>query len=260
MFGFFPKKNKDCPIDPDTRLWMENAFLWLARQFGEEKIVSLPMLYPTPECFPIRYDGSKESLLKTGAIVARQMNIDISTVNFEVYDQDIQELSSGFGHGIWTNVDNDSGDLLSSGLYFDKNEKGIYDILIAKRNLNDPESLVATIAHEFSHIKILGEKRLDFNDEELTDLTTVIFGFGIFSANAAFKEYKSFEGYGHRSQGYLKQRDWGYALALYAYYREETVFDWIKYLTLNIRSDFKRSMDFINANKDRVFMEPYIKK
>jgi len=52
----------------------------------------------------------------------------------------------------------------------------------------------------------------------------------------------------------------GYALALYAYFRKDSVSDWIKYLTLNIRSDFKKSMDFINANKDRIFMEPYIKK
>lgn len=258
MFRLFPKKSRDCPIDPDMRLWMEQAFLWLTRQFRE--IATRPMLCPTPECFPIRYDGSKESLLKTGEIIARQMDIDIKTVNLELYDEHIRQLSNGFGHGVWTAVDKDDGGTLTSGLYFDKNKKGIYDILIEKGNLNNPENLVATIAHEFSHIKILGEKRLDFNDEQLTDLTTVIFGLGIFSANAAFMEFKSFNQYGHSSLGYLKQREWGYALALYAYFRKDSVSDWVKYLTLNIRSDFKKSMDFINANKDRIFMEPYIKK
>jgi len=55
----------------------------------------------------------------------------------------------------------------------------------------------------------------------------------------------------------LKQREWGYALALYAYFREEGNSEWIKYLTPNIKSDFIKSMDFINDNKDKVFLEEY---
>lgn len=125
MFGLFSKKqNNECPIDPEMRLWMENAFLWLAGQFGKHNIATKQMLLPTPECFPIRYDGSKQSLLKTAEIVAGQMEINI------------QEIS----------------------LDFDKNNEGKYDILVEKKNLNDPENLVATLAHEFSHIKLLGEK------------------------------------------------------------------------------------------------------
>jgi hypothetical protein len=116
---------------------------------------------------------------------------------------------------------------------------------------------VATLAHEFSHIKLLGEKRLDLNDEHLTDLTPVVFGLGIFNANSAFKDFKSFDGYGHNSLGYLKQREWGYALALYAYFRYEENPGWLKFVTPNIRSDFKKSMEFINANTDKIFIEEY---
>lgn len=55
--------------------------------------------------------------------------------------------------------------------------------------------------------------------------------------------------------GYLKQQEWGYALALYAYYREEKVFDWTAYLSPNIRSYFKKSMEYIYSNTDKVFIE-----
>ena len=258
MFGWFSKKqNNECPIDPEMRLWMENAFLWLATQFGHENIATKPMLLPTPEQFPIRYDGSKETLIKTAEIVARQMEIDIDLINLDIYNQNIQEFRGDLGHRIWTEVDKNSGDSLPAGVYFDKNDQSKYDILIEKRNLSEPENLVATLAHEFSHIKILGEKRLDYNDEELTDLTTVVFGLGIFNANSAFKEHKSFDGYGHNSIGYLKQREWGYALALYAYFRHEENPVWLKYLTPNIKSDFKKSMLFINDNTDKVFIEEY---
>lgn len=258
MFGLFSKKqNNECPIDPEMRLWMENAFLWLATQFGHDNIATKPMLHPTPEHFPIRYNGSKESLIKTAEIVAGQMEIDIDDINLDSYEQNIQEFSGDFGHRMWTQVDKESDETLAAGLYFGKNEHGKYDIFIERKNLSDPETLVATLAHEFSHIKILGEKRLDYNDEQLTDLTPVVFGLGIFNANSAFKEHKSFDSYGHNSTGYLKQREWGYALALYAYFRQEKNSDWIKYLTPNIKSDFKKSMDYINANKDKVFIEEY---
>ena len=258
MFGLFSKKNNnECPIDPEMRLWMENSFLWLATQFGHENIAAKPMLYPTPEHFPIRYDGSNESLAKTAEIVARQMEIDINEINIDTYEQNIQEFSGDFGHRIWTEIDKDSDEKLAAGLYFDKNDQGKYDILIEKKNLNEAENLVATLAHEFSHIKILGEKRLNFNDEQLTDLTPVVFGLGIFNANSSYKEHNSFDSYGHNSIGYLKQREWGYALALYAFFRQEENPDWIKFLTPNIKSDFKKSMDFINANTDKVFIEEY---
>lgn len=258
MFKLFSRKdNNDCPIEPEMRLWMENAFLWLATQFGHENISSKLMLLPTPDHFPIQYDGSTESLLRTGEIVARQMEIDFNEINLAVYDQNIQEFTGDGGYRFWTEVDKDSDEQLSGGLYFGKNETGQYDVFIEKRNLADPENLVATLAHEFSHVKLLGENRLEENDEHLTDLSTVVFGLGIFNANSAYKDWKSADGFGHNSAGYLKQREWGYALALYAYFRQEETSDWIKYLTPNIQSDFKRSMNFIVANKDKVFIEEY---
>lgn len=258
MFGLFSNKdNCECPIDGRFRLWMENAFLWLIHQFGHENIISKPILLPTPEDFPVEYNGSKESMIKTAEIIAKQMEIDINSVVLENYQQNIQEFGGDMGYKIFTQVDKESDEKLSAGLYFDKNEEGKYEILIETKNLNEPENLVATIAHEFSHIKILGEKRLDFNDEALTDLNTVVFGLGIFNANSAFKEHKTFYSYGHRSIGYLKQREWGYALALYSYYRKEQNPEWIQFLTSNIKSDFKKSRNFINANTDKVFNERY---
>ena len=236
---------------------MENSFLWLATQFGHDNIATKPMLHPTPQHFPIRYDGSTESLTKTAEIVAHQMEIDINEINLDIYHQNIQEFSGDFGHRVWTEVDKANNEKLAAGSYFDKNEQGKYDIFLEANNLNDPENLVATLAHEFSHIKILGEKRLDFNDEQLTDLTPVVFGLGIFNANSSFKEHKSFDSYAHESIGYLTQQEWGYALALYAFFRQEENLSWTNFLTSNIKSDFQKSMQFIKANTDKVFIEEY---
>jgi hypothetical protein len=259
MFKLFSKKNNNnpCPIEPEMRRWMENSFLWLATQFGHDNVATKPMLLPTPEHFPVRYNGSEESAIQTAKLIAKQMEIDFGEIKLSIFDQSIQEFNGDFGHRMWTVVDESSNEKLAAGLFFDKDEQGRYDIMIERKNLGDPQNLVATLAHEFSHIKLLGEKRLDFNDEYLTDLVPVVFGLGIFNANAAFKEHKSFDSYGHNSIGYLKQKEWGYALALYAFFRNELTPDWVKYLTPNIKADFGKSMDFIRNNTDKVFMEEY---
>ena len=168
--------------------------------------MSKPTLLPVSEHFPIQYDGSKDSMIMTAEIIAKQMQIDITEVALDNYEQNIQEFSGDMGYKIFTQVDKDSEEKLSAGLYINKNDQGKYEIFVEKKNLRDPENLVATIAHEFSHTKILGEKRLDFNDEELTDLTTVVFGLGIFNANSALKEHKTFYSYGYNSIGYLKEK------------------------------------------------------
>jgi hypothetical protein len=256
MFNLFSKnKNPQCPIDNDQRLWMENAFLWIATQFGQDNIRNKPMLYPNPECFPIKYDGSVDSLLQTAEIVARQMEIDFSEINLATFKQNIQEFQGEFGHRLFTEVDKEASEKLAAGLYFDKNESGKYDIFIEEKSLRDPEGLVAVLAHEFAHIKILGEKRLGQNDEFLTDLLTVAFGLGIFNANSSFKDFKTFDSFGHNSLGYLKQQEWGYALALYAHFREEDSPAWVRYLGSNIRSDFMKAQAYILANKEKVFWE-----
>jgi hypothetical protein len=257
MFGLFSKKQPECPIDTNTRLWMEQAFVWLVQEFGQNNIRSKPMLFPTPEHFPIAYDGSKASFEQTAHIIARQMEIDLNTINLDVYNESIQELQSDYGFRMFTAADETSKEQLTSGLYFGKNEAGKFDVFVEQKNLKDPEKLVATIAHEFAHIKLLGEKRVAFNDESLTDLTTVIFGIGVFNANCAFREIKNFDSWGHNTLGYLKQREWGYALALYGYFRQENNPAWINYLTPNIKSDFKKSITFISANTDKIFREKY---
>jgi hypothetical protein len=79
-----------------------------------------------------------------------------------------------------------------------------------------PVALVATIAHELGHERLLGESRIDpsrRDGEPLPDLFTVFFGMGIFTANAAFEFRRSHQGYWTSRLGYMKEAMYGYALA-----------------------------------------------
>ena len=116
MFGLFSNKNNSvCPLDEEMRLWMENAFLWLATQFGQDAILSKQVLMPTPEDFPIRYDGSQTSLIKTAEIVATQMEINLDEVNLQTYDENIKAFDGGMGHRLVREVDKKRKEKLAAG-------------------------------------------------------------------------------------------------------------------------------------------------
>jgi hypothetical protein len=113
--------------------------------------------------------------------------------------------------------------------------------------------MIATLAHEIAHIKLLGENRMEENDETITDLTTIFFGLGIFNANAAFQTFNDSKSYGWSRSGYLTQMEWGYALSLFAYIRKEQQPQWADYLCKNVKADFKQGQNFISANEDIIF-------
>jgi hypothetical protein len=105
------------------------------------------------------------------------------------------------------------------------------------------------LAHELAHIKLLGEERLEQNDEQLTDLAAVAFGLGVFGANAAFSSYQDFTSFGWQQSGYLKQMDWGYVLALFARLRNEEDPEWAKHLCKNLQSDYTKSYRYLLSVK-----------
>lgn len=250
MSGFFKKKNV-CPISEDDRKWMENSFLWLMTKFGLEKIRNLNILLPTFEQFPITLK-SELDIRKVADIVANQMDIDCKCIELGFYSEGNAYFGGDLGHNLMPSFIN--GSSYSAGRYLGKNSHGKFIIQIELSQLNNIERLVATLAHEFSHIKILGYELLSFNDEQLTDLVTVFFGLGIFNANSAFRFFSSFNSWSYYSQGYLTQQEWGYALALFSYIRQDRDHSWGKYLTANIRSDLRESLNFIYSNEDKVLI------
>jgi len=105
--------------------------------------------------------------------------------------------------------------------------------------------MVATLSHELAHVKLLGKELLVKNDEPLTDLTTIAFGLGIFSANSPFRFHQGYDSWGYKREGYLNQMEWGHALAYYARTRSEAIPSRIRHLSINIQSDFKRSIAYL---------------
>lgn len=255
MFNLFGnKKPIEAPVDEEMRQWIDNALLWLMQQFGEENLKSKKVLSPDYTDFPIKYTGQNQSALDTLKIIARQMEINADEIELEIYSEGQTEINTGnvFDRRMFMGAMEDEE--YTAGLYWGRQENNKYYIGLEEKNLKDPIKLVATLAHEISHIKLLGENKIEENNEPLTDLTTVVFGFGIFNANAAFQIHQGFDRWERSTIGYLSQMEWGYALALYAYLRGEESPSWINHLSKNVKADFIKSEKFIRNNEDKLFL------
>jgi hypothetical protein len=89
--------------------------------------------------------------------------------------------------------------------------------------LKDRVALVSTLAHELAHYLIGHPKRMPPGGgsglEPATELAAVYLGFGIFGANSAFQyqQHQDFmsQGWGYSRHGYIKEREWVFALAVF---------------------------------------------
>jgi hypothetical protein len=249
--SLFNKQNI-CPIPEEKRVWLENALIWLINQFGLNKLLDKKTLLPEKEYFPINFDGLQHIANEILPILCEQMEIKINDIQINFYKEGGIESKNDFGQSIFTQQYQNKN--YSAGLYFGKNEEGKFLIGLEESLLDKPSKLIATMAHELSHVKIMGENRLQNPDEKLIDLVTVFFGIGIFNANSAAIFYKNLNAWGYSKQGYLSQQEWGYSLALYSYIRHEVKPPWIMHLTPNIKSDFLKSKKFIEVNTDKVLV------
>lgn len=229
--------------------WLENAMLWLVHEFGKEKVLSRQILRPHYSDISIRFDGSETSAYQTLELLAKQMEIDKNELELSFYSSNIQEFKNDLGGSLFTNLE--EGESTAGGLYFGRQENGKYHISLENSKLNEGETIISTLSHELAHVKLLGEGRIEKNNEPLTDLTTIVFGLGIFRANTAFRYKKSYKSWSYSKSGYLTQMDWGYALAVFAYLRQENEnAEWVKFLSPNVKADLKISLRFIDENDE----------
>lgn len=228
-----------CPVEEGVRIWLEQSFQKLLSMFGVENTLGRLVLVPDRVHFPIRYDGSERSAFETLRVVATHMEVPVEQITLDLYDENLRKRTEG----------------TPGGFYWGKGENGNFEISLARVKLDEPENMVATLAHEIAHIKLLGEGRMDQNDERTTDLATIFFGLGIFNANAAFQTFADSKYYGWSQSGYLTQMEWGYALALFAYIREERKPTWAEHLCKNVKGDFMQAQKFIYANEELIFQQ-----
>ena len=235
-----------CPIDEDTKWWMESRFSWLTEELGLERLLQGRTVVPTEEFLPRDYDCSEEGIHDLMCRVARYMDVDPDTLNLHFYE-DTSPQYEGVANP------------RTAGLYYASEDK--FNILLELQTLNDPASVVATLAHEIGHVILLGQNRISPEEpdhEKLTDLLTVFMGMGIIPANSVVHESHWQEGQSSvwkvGKRGYMSMNMYGYALALYTLARSDPYPNWSRHLRLDVRAAMKQSVRYIQKTQDCEFL------
>lgn len=205
---------------------------WLVAEFGRDVLLR-PIALPT-DLIPDGYDGSEAAATDLcGRIDARMdlrpgqcgLSFELNGVRRPVSRMVVKEQS-----GRWIRVD------------------GQNQIQLAPALAGDPVALTAIYAHEVGHELLLGDRRITLarrpDHEPLTDLLTVFYGLGIFTANAAYERRPRPNGRGKQplARGYLREAALSEALAYYAKLRGERHPDWDRHLDPPVRRGMRNQL------------------
>lgn len=237
----FWNKKKNLPITNADRVWVNENLNWLRKEFGEAHFMEIRTVTPTKDFYNRTFDGTKKDaefiLERTMELMCiRDVNIQL---NFFT-DSPIQ-MTNG---RILTTPADVNGIWESAAGTFEQNDDGT-TISIETQQLKNPISLIATISHELAHQILLGENRIDENDEYLTDLTAITYGFGIFIGNARFQFASQGFGWESRAQGYLPEQIIAYSMAWLSIERGETN-NYRQFLDKSIKKYFNKSWKWLD--------------
>jgi hypothetical protein len=248
MFGFFAPR---CPVDIREKTWIELRMQWLIDRLGSERIDSVKVITPSPADFPDPYSGSDEDVNRIFAFICQRMRVPRESVELKVFDEEPAPFGVGSG-----------GSRL--GAYEQRKTKsGRHVVWIERSETVDLRHFISTVAHELAHCVLLGESLLiatDADHEFITDLLPVLLGFGIFAANTVVREKNDHLGATHSwwsvaKTGYLPPRMFGYALAVFAWLREDEG-KWARYLRADPRSVFNAGLAYLRKTNDCLCRHP----
>ena len=237
-----------CPCDPAAKAWVEERLQWLSEEFDDNAFNGRRLVLPIPEFFPEPYDGSKRAVRILLDRICGYMDVVPSLVALKFVSDRCN---------VW--LVNDAGQYLPhvAGSYGEGERKFI--IRIGASQISEPMDLVGTMAHELAHVRLLGEARVmreEYDNELLTDLTTVFFGLGIFLANTPRNwesQHTKWPGTNLIKSEYMTRPMFAYALAHLAWFRGEKNPSWMKHLHWNARPDLKQALRFLFGTGESTF-------
>ncbi|WP_420401396.1 hypothetical protein [Flagellimonas sp.] len=240
----FWNKKKKLPITQEDKAWIDEDLKWMCTEFGEEHFLEIQTVTPTKDFYERTFDGTEKDAEFILERTMELMNIRDTKIKLEFFTD--QPIEMADGTILSTPADIDGSWDSAGGTYQKTNKETI--ISIERRQLKTPISLIATISHELAHQILLGENRIEENDEYLTDLTAIAYGFGIFIGNSRFHFSASGFGWQSSGQGYLPEQIIAYAMAWLSKLRNENT-DYSQFLDKSLKKYFDQSYGWLMENE-----------
>jgi len=237
-----------CPCSPPAKAWVEDRLDWLCQEFPENIFAGKRLVLPSAEFFPEAYNGTEDDVEVLLRRVCDYMEVDRSRV--------VLDLMTG---GDKTLLVNEEGHHIAGvgGTYEDAG--GYAAIHLDVSELDDPIRVVGTLAHELAHHRLMGEQRVsgeEFDNELLTDLTTVVLGLGLFLARSPRNwrsQYFKWEATDFNRTEYMSPPMFGHALAHLAWFENDRRPHWIRHLPYEARHSLKESIRYLFETGDSTF-------
>ncbi|MDZ4376389.1 MAG: hypothetical protein U1C74_33815, partial [Phenylobacterium sp.] len=215
-------------LDADLEDYCLETWAWLlGRLGGVGRLVETPWVTPSRDFFPPTDALGEDRALHLFTCVKDLMGMADWPCELSSYDRQGQQQVGEFL--FVSNLEQ------PNGLFWI--EDGHANVQYAADLIAQPQLLTAVFAHELSHYLLAGLPDPPQDDsiahELATELCVAFTGFGIFSANTAFAFAQHGDGLsqGWRSQrnGYLSDRAWAFALALFGALKGEPAPEkWLK--------------------------------
>lgn len=242
----FWKKKKKLPITTEDQTWIDEELAWLKKELSHEHFMEIRTVTPTKNFYNRTFDGSEQDAEFILKCTMELMKIEAVNIKLNYFSDSPIEMDDGTLLSTPADI---SGEWQSAAGTYESNGEDVI-IFIERSQLKDPISLIATISHELSHEILLGENRIAENDEYLTDLTAITYGFGIFIGNSRFNFSRvGAFGWQSKSSGYLPEQIIAYTMAKLSQMRNEST-DYVKYLDSSLQKYFKQSEAYLAVNKN----------
>lgn len=229
-------------VSEDMQYSLDSHIDWTIERFGEGYLSLKKMITPHDFFFD-GYENDRKRFLIIARRVSMIMDVPFDDIEFVITSNNTNQkvLDKMISPGVkWKG---------NAGLYQD-DHYGKPTVFIDDSNLDNPIMLVAVLAHELAHYKLLYQLQTDADNEYLTDLLTVFFGFCAFNPNVAVDYRKREEigkyGWSIGKTGYLNEYEFGYVVAKWVLLFDLEVRALKEYLKPNVYDSYKRTLKYLN--------------
>ncbi|WFU07964.1 hypothetical protein QA646_11620 [Rhizobium sp. CB3090] len=241
-------------ISVDDEEWQLSAWEWLLENLGGvDALKAFPSKYPRHADFPKSGLSGHEHVFFVLSYLCQLLKLDVESFELRKQREAIEPHVGGLA--LVKNVPQDPGGTYRAA----KNRHIITYKPAVARNL---EQLIAVLIHELCHSVLFSipTRPPDWaqNEEFVTDLATVFFGFGVFGGNQSF-QFSQFrdtasgtQGWSTQRLGYLTQNEWGFALAVRALLTNEDVLPIKEYATSGLLANFTKNHRYLEKNDSKI--------
>jgi hypothetical protein len=265
MFG---RSQPICPVDDATKEWVEQTMRWLTANLGAENVRCAQVILPTERFFPFSYEPTPKVVLRMLKRVCRFMDVDHRLIRLKTFKarelvrlerRQLAAAKDTTHHYFWF-----EDSLLDDAFAF----VGALarDLALVRLKLGGwmmPQTIDSNWRDPQFADLLQAQAESDGspggpNWAAVADLLTVLLGMGVFTANTVMIEKNwhmghALAGWSTRLLGTVSMETYGYALALFAWYRGEQTPRWAEHLRGTAETSFNKGLNYLNRTGDSLF-------